>query len=247
VTPELGPIGTVLEPLQVLNAAQQISERLVTAIALGEYVPGQRLPSERALSSLLGVSRKSVREALHLLAADGYVEIRRGRNGGAVVLERWLPPSSAMVRRTLGGNWAAFEWLFDLRHMIEPLIARTAAERWQQPDLERIESAVEAYAAAPDREASRAADAAVHAAVADATQNPYLASLSHRIREQVTLGFHSEAYTDEIRQAAIRHHRELLGALARRDADAAAAIAGEHFLLTERALRRLLREVGEGT
>ena len=129
MTQELAAIAGVLEPLQMRTAADQISERLVTAIALGEYVPGQRLPPERALSSMLGVSRKSLRGSLHSLAAEGYVEIRRGRNGGAFVLERWLPPSAEMIRRTLGVNWAAFEWLFDLRQMIEPLIARTAASR----------------------------------------------------------------------------------------------------------------------
>jgi DNA-binding FadR family transcriptional regulator len=159
------------------------------------------------------------------------------------VLERWLPSSPAMVRRTLGVNWPAFEWLFDLRRMIEPLIARTAAARWQPSDLHRIEAAVVAYTDAGDREASRAADAALHAAIADATQNPYLASLSLRIREQVSLGFQAEPYSDEIRRAAIEQHRALVGALARRDGDAAAAIAGEHFLLTERALRRLFDEV----
>ncbi|HEY1370156.1 MAG TPA: GntR family transcriptional regulator, partial [Gaiellaceae bacterium] len=135
--------GTVLEPLQVRKAGHQIAERLVTAIALGEFVEGQRLPPERALSAMLGVSRKSVREALHALADDGYVEIQRGRNGGAVVRSAWQPPSTEMIRRTLGANWPSFEWLLDLRRLIEPLIARTACERWEPADLQRIEAARE--------------------------------------------------------------------------------------------------------
>ena len=129
--------------------------------------------------------------------------------------------------------------------MIEPLIARTAASRWERRDLRRIEAAVRDYTGAADREQSRSADAALHAAVAEATQNPYLASLSLRIREQVSLGFQAEPYTDAIRRTAIVQHQELVKALAARDADAAAAIAREHFLLTERALRQLLREAGE--
>jgi GntR family transcriptional repressor for pyruvate dehydrogenase complex len=245
VNDEIAAIAGVLEPLRMRSAAEQISERLVTAFALGEYVPGQRLPPERALSSMLGVSRKSLRESLHSLAAQGYVEIRRGRAGGAFVLERWLPRSAEMIRRTLGGNWPAFEWLFDLRRMIEPLIARTAAERWEPPDLRRIEAAVTAYTGARDREESRAADAEVHAAIGQATQNPYLAGLSLRIREQISLGFQAEPYTDEIRQTAIEQHQQLLAAIAARDGDAAAAVADEHFLLTERALRDLHDVVGE--
>src|SRR5439155_13188388 len=49
VTADVGSIPSVLEQLEVKSAAAQISERLVTAIALGEFVPAQRLPPERAL------------------------------------------------------------------------------------------------------------------------------------------------------------------------------------------------------
>lgn len=240
---ELAPAGGVLEPLELRRAEEQLAERLVTAIALGEFVPGQKLPPERALSAQLGVSRKTVRAALHRLAADGYLEIGRGRNGGAVVKEDWLPSSGEIVRRTLAENWPAFEQLFDLRHLIEPLIARTAAARRDDDDLARIVEACDAYDAAPDREASRAADAALHAAVADATRNVHLAALSRQIRVQVSLGFSSEPYTPAIRRRAISDHRALVEAIAAADASAAEGVAREHFLLTEDALRRLARKV----
>jgi GntR family transcriptional regulator, transcriptional repressor for pyruvate dehydrogenase complex len=240
---ELEPFGSVLEPLELRRAGEQLAERLVTAIALGEFVPGQRLPSERALSAQLGVSRKSVREALHSLVDAGYVEILRGRTGGAFVRQEWLPASAEIVRRTLGENWAAFEQLFDLRQLIEPLIARTAAERRSADDLDAIRAACAAYDAAPDREASRAADAALHATVADGTRNDYLATLSRQIRAQVSLGFGAEPYTDALREQAILHHRALVEAIAAADGERAAEIAREHFLLTEDALRRLAGRV----
>jgi GntR family transcriptional regulator, transcriptional repressor for pyruvate dehydrogenase complex len=240
---ELEPFGSVLEPLELRRAGEQLAERLVTAIALGEFVPGQRLPSERAFSAQIGVSRKSVREALHYLAESGYVEILRGRTGGAFVKEDWLPASVEIVRRTLGENWSAFEQLFDLRHLIEPLIARTAAGRRAPEEVDRIVAACDAYDAAPDREASRAADAALHAAIADTTRNAYLAALSKQIRAQVSLGFGAEPYTDEIRRQAIVDHRALVEAIAAGEGSLAAAIAAEHFMLTESALRRLADRV----
>ena len=46
------------------TAGERIAERFVTAIALGEFVPGQRLPPERELAAMLEVSRTTVREAL---------------------------------------------------------------------------------------------------------------------------------------------------------------------------------------
>jgi DNA-binding FadR family transcriptional regulator len=240
---ELARAGGVLQPLELRRAEEQLAERFVTAIALGEFVPGQKLPPERALSAQLGVSRKTVRAALHSLADSGYVAIGRGRNGGAIVQEDWLPASAEIVRRTLGENWKAFEELFDLRHLVEPLIARTAAGRRSEEDVERIVAACDDYDAAPDREASRAADAALHAAIADATKNVHLASLSRQIRLQVSLGFSSEPYTPAIRKRAIADHRLLVEAVTAGDGDTAERVAREHFLLTEDALRRLARKV----
>ncbi len=68
-----------LGPIPMQTAGERIAERIVTAIALGEFVPDQRLPTERDLASMLEVSRTTVREALQRLQASGYVTTRRGR------------------------------------------------------------------------------------------------------------------------------------------------------------------------
>jgi DNA-binding FadR family transcriptional regulator len=233
--------ATVLAPIKLPNAAEQIADRLVTAIALGEFVPGQRLPSERELSSMLGVNRSAVREALHRLVGAGYLEIRRGRSGGAFVRSSWGPGSAAMVRRTLAEQWQDFEALFDLRTLVEGMIARTAAHRHRKVDAEAIEAALAAYVdAGDDREASRAADQALHTAIAAATQNPYLTRLSQQIRARVSLGFQAEPYSKDIRRRAIVQHRDLVAAVLAGDADVAASRAAKHFSLTESAMRELL-------
>jgi DNA-binding FadR family transcriptional regulator len=217
----------------------------VTAIALGEFVPGQRLPTERELESMLDINRRSIRDAIHAIAAAGYVEIRRGRNGGAYVLSAWGPDSAEMVRRTLLPNWRQFEWLFDLRRLLESLIARAAAERHEEDDAERIRGALEAYVAAEDdREESRAADQALHTAIASGTHNPYLARLSMHLRAQVSLGFQAEPFSAELRQRAISQHTALVEAVLERRGEDAADIASEHFGLTEGALRDLIERAG---
>jgi GntR family transcriptional regulator, transcriptional repressor for pyruvate dehydrogenase complex len=62
----------------------------------------------------------------------------------------------------------------------------------------------------------------------------------------VSLGFQAEPYSPEIRAVAIDQHRELVQAVVDGRADDAAALAAEHFSLTEGALRRLLDRVQEG-
>jgi DNA-binding transcriptional regulator YhcF (GntR family) len=123
----LGPhLGT---PIVGRRIAEDVVDRLVTAVALGQYVTGQQLPTERELSVMLGVSRTSVREALKQLTDTGYLEVRRGRNGGYFVRANWGPTSAEHVRRQLVAHWPEFEHIFDARRLVEQLIARTATHR----------------------------------------------------------------------------------------------------------------------
>jgi len=103
--PEVSRDIGALRPLSAQTAATRIADRFVTAIALGQFVPGQKLPTVQQLGALLEVSPATVREALARLAALGYVVVRRGRDGGTVVTEQWRPESDAMVRRTLEPDW----------------------------------------------------------------------------------------------------------------------------------------------
>ncbi len=240
------PILSILEPVKLRSGGEHVADRLVTAIALGEFVPGQRLPSERELASTLEVSRTTVREAIQRLAALGYVDVKRGRTGGAYVLDGMGPEANEMIRRTLQPEWANLEGLFDFRQLVEPLIARTAAERIADEHVEAIRDALSGYLdAGDDREASRAADQAVHAAIATATGNPYLASLSAQIRRQISLGFGAEPYSRAIRARAVKDHTALAEAVIEHRASAAAKIAARHFRLTETVLRELMSKIGE--
>src|SRR5213596_3653945 len=146
--PATEPYGALLAPVPMRTAGERIAERLVTAIALGEFVPGQRLPAERDLAAMLEVSRTTVREALQRLQAAGYVTARRGRGGGTFVRTGQGPGSDEMIRRTLVPAWAQLTELLDFRQLVEQLIARTAAVRRQESDIHAIRTAVARYSEA---------------------------------------------------------------------------------------------------
>jgi GntR family transcriptional regulator, transcriptional repressor for pyruvate dehydrogenase complex len=233
-------------PIVSRHVADDVIDRLVTAVALGLYVPAQQLPTERDLAAMLGVSRNSVREALQHLTAQGYLEVRRGRKGGYFVLADWGPTSAERVRRHLVANWAAFEQIFDARTLIEPLIARTAALRHTPQDAQAIKAALQAYLDAPDHDASRRADGSLHLAIATATQNQILVGISVDLRTKISLNLGAEPYTDEVRRIAMRQHQDLVAAVTEGRADDAAAIAAIHFTLSETLIRALV-ERAEGT
>ena len=239
MTAEHHAVGA-LRPLGSETAGARIADRFVTAIALGQFVPGQKLPNVRELATLLEVSPTTVREALGRLSALGYVTVRRGRSGGTFVTQQWGPESDAMVRNALEPEWARLESLLDFRSLIEQQIARTAAQRSTTRDVRRIKAALLAYErAGTDRESSRLADLEVHQSIAMAARNPHLVDLSLRVRHDVSLGFEAEPYNATVRERALQQHPLLAHAVIDHEPELAAHLAAEHFSLTEKTLRTL--------
>jgi DNA-binding FadR family transcriptional regulator len=242
----LDVVAGLLEPLPMQNAGERLADRFVTAIALGEFVTGQRLPPERELASMLSVGRGVVREALQRLAASGYVSIKRGRNGGTFIEAHWLADTKAIVRRVLVPERQHINQLLDLRSLVESMVARTAAERRDDSDIEHIQRAVDAYAAAGnDRHSSGVADRDLHLAINRATHNPMLEALTYRIRAEVSMGFGMEPYSPLLRKRALQQHPLLAAAVIAGDADLAASLAAKHFHLSEAILKRLISTVDD--
>lgn len=70
--------------IKIKKISTQIAEQIRSAILAGDYTPGDKLPSERELAEIFGVSRPSVRESLNILASAGLIASHQG--GGTVVL-----------------------------------------------------------------------------------------------------------------------------------------------------------------
>jgi GntR family transcriptional repressor for pyruvate dehydrogenase complex len=235
------------EPLEIRTAAQQVAERLVTAIALGSVAPGQKFPPERELAHRLQVSRVTLRAALHELQEQGYVTILKGRSGGATVASAWQSGSAELVHHALAPRWEQLEWVFDLQRELGQLVARLAAERRSAADLDMIRESVAAYAS-PEwgGDVHRQVDLAIHSAIAQATHNPYLVSLESQIWGELSLGVGVLPGSPKLHEQAISEHRALAEAISDHDAERAAAINLSHFVdLVETPLRQLFETILE--
>ncbi|MFP3091145.1 GntR family transcriptional regulator [Treponema sp. TIM-1] len=58
---------------------QDVYFKLRKLITSGEYMAGDFLPTEDKLEAIYKVSRTTIRKAVEMLAADGYIEVKQGR------------------------------------------------------------------------------------------------------------------------------------------------------------------------
>lgn len=228
-----GQRGTLFRPLRHETAVDKTVDKLLVAIALGEFGEGDQLPTERELVEQLQVARATIREAISRLSRQGIVEVRRGRFGGTFVARAVTPEVWAAARRMLDADWPQLEKLLDVRSLVEGMIAGTAADRLTVAAGRRISEAMAAHAAASTPRAVRASDRDFHLAVAEAARNPYLLELRDDLAASVGVNFGLEPYVDDpaVTRRAIREHKHLTNAILARDAARASRVARRHFTI----------------
>ena len=111
------PARAPLEPIPSVEAAQQAATQIRQAIITGRYKPGERL-IERKLTEQLNVSRHPVREALRVLAREGFVELHRNRGAQVTSIEASHITEIYAIRMALGN--LALERLIGVGGSIAP-------------------------------------------------------------------------------------------------------------------------------
>ena len=127
MTAQDAPADVLIEPVKRSRIYEHIVDQIHALIREGRWAPGDQIPPERELAERFRVSRTSVREALRALEMQGIIDSRQG--GGTFVrtadTEALVPPLAAAILR---GRRELAEVL-EVRELIEPGIARLAAER----------------------------------------------------------------------------------------------------------------------
>ncbi|MEL6958989.1 MAG: FadR/GntR family transcriptional regulator [Pseudomonadota bacterium] len=211
-------------------------------IASGILRQGRKLPSERELAEMLGISRPKLREALKVLEDRGLVTTKHGEGTfvSALTGQAMLPALLALY----GRHEPAFFDYLEYRREQERFAARLAAERATNADKERIKSILkdmELAWKAKDDEAERKADYALHAAIVDASQNATLIHMMSSIYELTKQGvFYNREFLKSIDgsgKTLFEQHVELGQAVIEGDTETAAEAAGNHIDFVEESFR----------
>ena len=210
---------------------------LVTAyvrdlIETGQCRPGDRLPPERELADLVGVSRPSVRAGLQALAALGIVEARRGSGTFISRHPPCFPSGSLHVFAALHGISSGH--VFEVRRILEMDMAELAAGRATGEQLAAIsEEVMEMFAVQANPEGFLVHDIRFHHAVSRAAGNPVLGALAEMVAE-----VHFERRRRSLlplRGAAVaaEHHRRIYQAIRDQDGQRARREMSAHMMWAE--------------
>jgi GntR family transcriptional repressor for pyruvate dehydrogenase complex len=204
-----------------------LSSMLEKVLLQGQVPAGARLPSERELAAQLGVSRASVREAIHELLLKGLVERRPGR--GTVVVNADGGGLGDSLLGVMAPGSRDLRSILDFREAIEPPITSRAALRATPADLRNLRAAVAEMEKAGSRADFAALDRRFHHLVARATHNPLLWRLVEITAEWMASIRQDALQSPQRRTASLFGHQAILDAIVDHDASAAAAATVEHI------------------
>lgn len=212
----------------------ELGQRIVS----GEVKPGEVLPREETLAESLEVSRTALREALKVLSAKGLIESRTGV-GARVLEERHWNQLDADVLAWRCASMPTDDFvdkLVELREIVEPAAAASAASRRTATQLKHIETALHAMDAATTLEEWTEADLQFHDAVLQATCNELLQSLFSVVESSLGTFFTLSARNVKDFKYSLPHHQKVFDAIRRQQPEAArkamlAMIADSHASL----------------
>jgi len=186
--------------------------KFIDLLKSGRLSPGDKLPPERELALMMGISRPTLREALGALNLLGITESRQG-SGTYLVKSLDKLPLAPYVFQLLLNNGSLQE-VMEIREIIEPHVTALAAARANFEDIQDIQQKFKAFENEVvqsnwDMQLEARAGVEFHEALARAAKNETLAvilkSLSNFINSvgQLLVSHHPGASLDDYRAITV--------------------------------------------
>ena len=225
--------------------SRKVENQIRQAILQKIYLPGDRLPGEFELAEKFGVSRTAVREALHVLAGRGLVEMRKG--SGIYIAEidmsTVVDPFYQLLEDKCGQ--ASLLHIIRVRKVMEPEIVRVAAAQRTLEDLAFLEDNFKHLQEnAHDPTQMIEIDIKFHRRIAQASENPIIPIMMEPIF-QLLYKFISSTYKQShAPDLAIYYHEKILESIRRSNSDDAASAMRDHLLHAENHVLQYYESIG---
>ncbi len=224
-----------LRPIPNRSVVDRVIDRITDAIIAGQYAPGEKIPTEDQLATMLGVARNSVREAVKVLVSLGVLEIRRAEGTfvtAGIPGELFSPVLYGVIAQKSG-----LSDLIEMRRVLEEGAIRLAIEKGTDEDMEEISRKAEIFIAALeahpyDYDYLMQCDIAFHNSIENACHNSILPNICQVIT-RLTVPTRRETLRRGLEggnaQYFIDCHRMLKDVVTRRKAESVAEAIAYHY------------------
>lgn len=222
--------------LNISATVQKVVDTLYGRIQSGEYGVDERLPSERMLSSDLGVARNTVREALEVLEKQGL--IRRRAGSGSFVNPK--SERGTLTQTEVGADTSPLN-LQVTRGVLEPELVRLAVMNMSPRQIESLEETLtQLEAVRTDAESFVQLEEDFYRKLAAGTGNPLLASCYDLVIDACRQSFRAAHLRRHLTPARIedyqRRYNSLFNAIAARDIERSVEFIRIHLIEEQRLL-----------
>ena len=228
----------VFSPIKTTKIPDEVYKQIVSLISRGEIRPSEKLPSEREISTELGVSRQSVREALYRAETMGLIEVRQGE--GSFVRSSVSNNLKAPLEVIIGEQAErVFEFL-EIRKLFEGWCAEKAATEANDEDLKKIKNILDRMKKLKTTDKQwEETDLAFHFAVVSAANHVIAIHIMEALKVNFTTFFDFRQILEKIDKKELlwQHHYDIYDAIKQKKPQAAKQKLVDHLNFMEKTIR----------
>lgn len=209
--------------------ASRIATQLIELIEIQKLLPGDKLPPERQLAELLAVSRPSLREALHILQAQGIVHIKHGQ--GTYVQE---PLVAQELRASMMSTTHGLNELFDAREVLEVPAAKWATKKATKEDIRLLRATLNQIDTVTstepiDYDQLQLLDAKFHLTIVGIAGNRFINQTLNVLQDVMRMSMETTLKVAGRSEISRIEHNQILEAIENGDEDLASKLTLKHI------------------
>ncbi|WP_432822372.1 FadR/GntR family transcriptional regulator [Trichloromonas sp.] len=234
---------TLFKPIKPKKISEEIVEQIKALISQGQLKPGERVPSERDLAAMLGVSRPSVREAIMVLEAMGLVESRQG--GGTYVRSLTEHSIADPLTGMMANNTRLLHDLSEVRIGLESWSAYLAAQNATDEEIAEMSGLLEEMRRlAPTGGWPADVDTRFHYAITSASHNTIqvhvLNTIHSLFKATIEVALFEFYRREGYAQILLAQHEAIISAISARDPDLARQKMIDHLSIVKQKMSEFL-------
>jgi GntR family transcriptional repressor for pyruvate dehydrogenase complex len=212
------------------KTAMLLAQRMVAEIADRGLEPGTPLPPEREMLERYGVARGSLREALRFLEIQGVLTIKTGPSGGPFVGRPGSRHLASILAMMLQLEHTKFSDILEARQVMEPPLAKLAAERMSDKQVKGLHESVALMRdKIEDGEVFLDENQIFHSLIAESAGNHVFALFTSSLNWISDASVLGVSYPVEARHSVCKEHGRIWQAIADHDGERAAAAMSVHI------------------